>query len=88
MELSQTANFFALTTDLWTSRANHTYTGLTIHFLSPSFEMHHFLLDTKEFPESHTAENIGSELQVILKDWKLSEDGVTSITTDNGAKLP
>ena len=78
---------FSLTTDIWTSRANHAYTGLTIHFINDQFELLHYLLETKEFPDSHTSPNIASELTDILKEWGLSEDDVSAITTDNGRNI-
>ena len=51
-ELSSLSSF-ALTTDLWSSQANHAYTGVTVHYINDAFEMKHHLLVTKEFPESH-----------------------------------
>ena len=78
---------FSLTTDIWTSRANHAYTGLTIHFVDREFELQHYLLETREFPESHTALNIADELTEILKDWGLNEDTISAITTDNGKNV-
>ena len=41
------ASSFALTTDLWTSWANHAYTGVTIHYVNDNFELKHYLLETK-----------------------------------------
>lgn len=78
---------FALTTDIWTSRANQAYTGVTIHFIDTEFELRHFLLETKEFPESHTAGNIADELREILKEWDLNDEFVSAITTDNGRNI-
>ena len=51
---------FAITTDLWSSRAMHSYTGLTIHFVDSNFNLHSYLLDTKEFSDSHTGENMAN----------------------------
>ena len=62
-------------------------TRVTIHFINKSFELKHFLLETKEFPESHTAVNIAEELTSILADWNLSDDNVVAITTDNGRNI-
>ena len=47
-ELSSLSSF-ALTTDLWTSQANHmhAYTGVTVHYINDAFEMKHHLLVTK-----------------------------------------
>ena len=67
---------FSLTTDIWASRANHAYTGMTIHFIDNYFELHHYLLETKEFPECHTSLNIANELTSILKEWNLGAENV------------
>lgn len=81
------ASSFALTTDLWTSRANHTYTGVTIYFVNDNFELKHYLLETKEFPESHSVANIAEELKSILSEWGLVETSISAITTDNGRNI-
>ena len=60
------------------------YTGLTIHFVNTDFSLHSYLLDTKEFPDSHTGENMAEELAVILEDWKLPQ---TNATTGNGSNV-
>jgi hypothetical protein len=78
---------FSLTTDIWTSRANHAYTGLTVHFIDDQFDLQHYLLETKEFPDSHTSLNIARELTDILKEWNLSADNLCAITTDNGRNI-
>ncbi len=82
-----TVKHFACTTDLWTSRAHHAYTSLTVHFLANDLSLQSYLLETKEFSDSHTAINISHELQEILRDWDLSLDGLTAITTDNGSNI-
>ena len=60
---------------------------MTIHFIDNHFELHHYLLETKEFPESHTPLNIANELTSILKEWNLGAENVASITTDNGRNI-
>ena len=80
--LVQNATSFALTTDIWTSRANHAYTGVTVHYITKDFELNHSLLETKEFPDSHTSVNVAEELKNILEESK-----VACITTDNGRNI-
>ena len=53
LALAHEAQSFAVTTDIWTSRANHAYIGITIHFFSSSFELHHYLLETRVSRCSH-----------------------------------
>ena len=78
---------FGLTTDIWTSRAKHAYTSLTIHYIDDTFQLQSHLLSTREFPESRNAENINDELQEIIGDWGLTESGIAGITTDNGSNI-
>ena len=80
-------NSFALTTDIWTSRSNQAYTGLTVHYVDQEFNLQSHLLETKEFPESHTGANIAEELETIMDEWKLHKQGLSAITTDNGSNV-
>ena len=45
------------------------------------------MLATKEFSDSHTAENLAEILQRILNEWKLSRDAVSAVATDNGSNI-
>ena len=45
--------------------------------------MKHYLLENKEFLESHSATNIADELRGILTEWDLLDDNTSAITTDN-----
>ena len=56
-ELCDVSNY-ALTTDIWTSRHNEAYTGITIHFVNATYQLKSYLLETLEFPEAHTASNM------------------------------
>lgn len=81
------ASSFSITTDLWSSRTMQSYTGLTIHFIDEDFNLHSYLLDTKEFTDSHTGENMAEELATILEDWKLLQTNLVCATTDNGSNI-
>ena len=81
------SDHYAITTDLWTSRANHSYCCLTIHYVSADFILRSHLLETKEFPDSHTAENVAEELKVILNQWEFSMDNIVTATTDNCSNI-
>ena len=81
------AEYFAITTDMWTSRSKHAYIGVTVHYFTKQFELCSHLLATKEFPESHRTENISELLPKVLSEWKLSTDVVSGVTTDNGSNI-
>ena len=74
---------YALTTDIWTSRNNEAYTGVTVHFINTSYQLKAYLLETVEFPGAHTGVNIAAELQQVLDNWKLPEDNLSVVTTDD-----
>jgi hypothetical protein len=66
-----TADYYALTTDCWTSRANEAYIGVTFHTITNEWELQHFTLQNKELPDQHTADNLAKALQNALEQWKL-----------------
>ena len=82
-----TIDKFSLTTDIWSSRANHSYIGVTIHFIDEEFQLCHHLLETLEFSDSHTGQNIGEQLTSTLQTWSLSEENLVATTTDNGSNV-
>ena len=82
-QISQ-AKYFAITMDPWTS---HAYIGITIHYVTNQFDLRNHLLATKEFSDSHIAENLTEILQRILSEWNLSKDAVSAVTSDNGSYI-
>ena len=81
------ADYFALTTDMWTSRANQSYTGVTVHFITTEFKIESCLLETREFVESHSAENIMLELEESVDQWGLLRSKLAAVVTDNGKNI-
>ena len=85
-KLLDPVSFYPCTTDLWTSRAQHSYISLTVHCLDGNFDLHSNLLETKEFSDSHTGINIAEELEGVLQDW-IPLHGLVAFTTDNGTNV-
>ena len=73
---------YAITTDIWSPRAIHSYMGATIHFIDTNF----YLLDVKELLDNHTEDNIAEHLSEIMNDWHLSSM-TSGVTTDNGSNI-
>ena len=86
-DLMHSVEHFAVATDLWTSRTKHAYTGLTVHYITGEYRLESHLLETKMFPDSHTAENIAEELEGILQEWDLPLDKLCAATTNNGTNI-
>ena len=61
-ELSK-VQYYAVTTDLWSSRTTEPYISLTVHFIDEDFELKSRCLQTAFFPENHTNENIAAGLR-------------------------
>ena len=81
---------FAMTTDIWSSRANDSYIGYTFHYIIDNgheFVLKSHLLEVKNFPDSHTGENIMTELQEVFSQWNLSPSNLASFVTDNGSNI-
>ena len=58
--------WFAVTCDGWTSRANHSYLSVTLHYINNKWELKCFLLETGELVEQHTAINLANYLEEAL----------------------
>ena len=81
------ASYFAVTTNGWTSRANESYLSLTVHYIDKEWKLQSHLLETRHCPESHTGENLATELEGMLATWKLSAAQMSAATTDNAANI-
>jgi len=44
---------------------------LTCHVIDREWVFQNYTLQTKEMPADHTADNIASELEVFLQEWKI-----------------
>ena len=75
---------YALTTDIWSSCAMHSYMGVTIHFIDGNFCLRSYLLDVKELLDNHTGEE---HLYEIMNDWHLSSTNWSGMTMDNGSNM-
>lgn len=79
--------YFAATTDLWTSAADHPYLSLTVHFIGKSWELKSYCLDTVPLLIDHTGENIAETLNDVLANWNLDHNKLVATTTDNGSNF-
>lgn len=86
-DLAKTQSF-ALTTDGWTSRATESYLTVTVHYMSPDWEMKSAVLQTRPLYESHTSAHLAEELTNAVTEWKLERPNITiPVTTDNAANI-
>ena len=55
--LSEHVEYFAATTDLWTSAANHPYLSFTVNFINKDWKLQCFCLITIPVFSGHTGKN-------------------------------
>jgi Protein of unknown function (DUF 659) len=84
--LGNTVTSINLTTDLWTSRSNHGYIGVTATWLTSDFNFHEVLLACNYLEYPHTGEIISNELYQIIEKWHLTNT-IFTIATDNGSNM-
>ena len=87
MSITGAANYYAITTDCWTSRANEAYVGVTFHTVTNDWQLHHCVLTNEELPEQHTAVNLAQTLENVLQEWKLDSTKVSGATVDHAANI-
>jgi hypothetical protein len=80
------ATFLSLTTDSWTGRNTKSFTTVTSQYMNKDWEIISYVLNTQEMTESHTADNLAADFNVILEEWKLNRNSV-SVTTDNASNI-
>lgn len=74
----------SITLDLWTHI--YPYLDLTAHYINPQFAFKSRVLAVKHLPGSHSTLNIAESVNLILKDWSISQK-LFSVVTDNAANV-
>lgn len=80
------AENIAITTDGWTSINNESYQAITVHFIDSNCKLVSLLIGCRRFNESHTAQNLESEIKKILLEWKINNK-IVAMVTDNAANI-
>lgn len=80
-------NYFASTTDMWSSHGLTPYMGFTLHWVDAEWKLQSRNLGTKFVPDDHTAEQLTETMNDMLGHWKLSASKQIAITTDNGSNI-
>lgn len=85
-EPSQT-EYYASTTDIWSSQKREPCLSLTVHFLSTDFELKTQCPLMAYFPVERTGENLACGLRTTLTGWHLWEVKLVCITTDKETNI-
>ncbi|XP_062576895.1 E3 SUMO-protein ligase ZBED1-like [Saccostrea cucullata] len=80
------AQFVALTTDGWTSRATQSYVTITTQFIDSDWNMQSFVLQTRIMEENHTGVNIAQVLLNAVAEWNLTSKA-PALVSDNAANM-
>ena len=71
-KLSETEHV-ALTSDLWTSKANEPVITITSHFVDKTNKLHGYLLDTIGFDQEHAGYNLSSYFNAAAVKWGIDQ---------------
>lgn len=71
--------WYAVTTDGWSSQANHSYVSITLHYINNEWNIKCCLLETGETVEEHTVEGLAC--------WNLSVTQISAMVTDNASNI-
>ena len=62
------ADYFAVTTDGWTSSSTQYYIIITAHFVNQTFDFENYTLQTRILRDSHTGLNLGQVPQTAMNE--------------------
>ena len=82
-----TTEYFAATTDIWSSNTMEPYLSYTLHYVSQDWQIKTYCLETLYLPQDHTGISIADALETILESWNLKSEQQVCITTDNGSNM-
>lgn len=83
----QGAEFFAATTDMWSSMTSEPYLSYTVHFIGEDWDLQSVCLETLYLPEDHSADNLAEAFENVLDQWQLDASKQMCVTTDNGRNV-
>lgn len=84
--LRQECHFYALTSDIWSSRTSEAYISLMIHYLTKDFDMRVVTLRCAPFSDvRHTGSEIAGIIKKSLEDADLPLENMVVYVTDNAS---
>jgi hypothetical protein len=76
----------SFTTDIWTSRSNIPFIGITAHYINENWDYKRITLDFKEIPYPHNGKSIASSIIETFQEFKI-EEKILGFTTDNASNM-
>ena len=85
-ELSS-VQYFASTTDLWSSHGMIPYLSYTVHFIDSCWELRSRCLHTQFLLQDHTGKHLAEAMESSFDSWGLAKDKQVCVTTDSGSNF-
>jgi zinc finger BED domain-containing protein 1 (E3 SUMO-protein ligase ZBED1) len=84
--IDRTMESATVTMDLWTSRASIPFLGITLHWLSDTFEQYDPALSIRNLPYPHTGTEIAAAIDSVFSEWALVGK-IFVATADGGSNI-
>jgi hypothetical protein len=82
---SESVKALSFTCDSWLDNSSLSYIGLTVHYLSTDFQLHHRVVEVFPFDASQTADALANHFQERVSSHFPGDLLIHNFTTDNGA---
>ncbi len=79
--------FFASTTDMWSSIGLTPYMSFTVHYINKDWDLESLALAASFVPNDHTADVLVDALEEVMSEWRLKASNLVCLTTDSGSNI-
>ncbi|GAU89855.1 hypothetical protein RvY_02357 [Ramazzottius varieornatus] len=86
VRLLDKADAVAINIDIWSSKRQRGYLGISVHFIDEKFRLRNFLLACPRFKGAHTADAILNLTVEVIADYGL-QSKIFYVGTDNGSNI-
>jgi len=83
--IEKNIEFYALTSDIWSSRTMQSYMAVTMHAVTKDFDMIDYTLEVMPLTERHTGENIKDCFETIFSSRSLKKEKLVMMLRDNAS---
>ena len=84
-KIASETDYFAMTTDIWSSRVMESFMAETLHYLTEDFKMVNLVLEVSPFHESHTGVNISTFWKNAFEKFGLRTEKLSMMMRDNAS---
>lgn len=84
-KIADNCDYYAVTTDIWTSRTMQGYVALTLHFLDRAYKPCNYTLEVSHFPGFHNGPAIAACLTKLFEHWGLEPAKCMKLVRDGAS---